>query len=215
MKMDLEKHFKEARETFELAEQEHYENFWYVLFVKTSYEDQVRRQLSSFDFQDRMNVFTPTKERIIKLSNKITTRRKAMFPGYLFVETETKAEDFGYFIYRSRLYLQKLLKIVSYGTLFDIAMKDEERKFLEAIMNKERCVAASEGIIVGDRTIITEGPLVGQEGIIKKIDRHKRRAFIELPMFGQLRSVEVALTIAQKTLVSSNSNEEPQGGLIL
>jgi transcription antitermination factor NusG len=112
-----------------------------------------------------MNIFTPTKERIIKLPDKIITKRKAMFPGYIFVETETKAEDFGFFIYRSKYYLQKILKVVRYGRSFDIAMRDEERKFLETIMNKERCVAASGGIIEGDRTVITEEPLVGQEGI--------------------------------------------------
>ena len=121
-----------------------------------------------------------------------------MFPGYLFIETDMSIEDFGYFIYRSKYYLQKILKVLRYGISFDIAIKDEERKFLETLMNKERCVEASKGIIEGDRILVTEGALMGQESIIKKIDRHKRKAFIELPLFEENRLVQVALEIVEK-----------------
>ena len=185
-------------ETFEYSQKEQHANFWYVLFVKTSFENQVCRQLGSFDLYDKLNIFTPTKERILKLPGQIKTEKKILFPGYLFIETEMKAEDFGYFIYRSKYYLQKILKVVRYGTSFDIAMKDDERIILEMLLNKERCVEASKGIIQGDRVIITEGALMGHESVIKKIDRHKRKAFIELPFFGELKSIQVALEIVEK-----------------
>jgi transcriptional antiterminator NusG len=198
METEMTKPAGKAPETAGSAGQGCDKDFWYVLFVKTGHEERVRRQLGSFGFKDNMEIFTPTREKIIKLPDRIMVQKKAMFPGYLFVETGTRAEDFGFFVYRSKFYLQKILKVVRYGASFDIAMKEEERKALEAIMDQGRCVAASRGIIVGDRTMITEGPLMGQEGIIRRIDRHKRRAFLELPMFGQPRLAEVALTVVEK-----------------
>ena len=183
---------------FDLAELNSYTNYWYVLFVKTSYEEQVHQQLKCFDFHDNMNIFIPSKEQFIKLPSQIIKSSKALFPGYLFVETNLKAEDFRKIIYRSRYYLQKILRVVHYGTAYDIVMRGEERRILEMIMNKEHCIEASNGIIVGDRIIITEGALMGQESIIKKVDRHKRKAFIEILMFGELRQVPVALNIVEK-----------------
>ena len=179
------------------------------MFVKNSYEEQVCQQLNCFDFHDNINIFIPSKEQIIKLPNQIIKVRRALFPGYLFVETEIKAEDFSKIIYRSKYYLQKIVRVVRYGTSYDIAMREEERRILETIMSKERCIEASNGIIEGDRIIITEGALLGQESIIKKIDRHKRKAFIEILMFGELRQIQVALNIVEK--VAGNDGE----GLIL
>ncbi|MCX8131472.1 MAG: hypothetical protein N3I35_15440 [Clostridia bacterium] len=45
---------------------------------------------------------------------------------------------------------------------------------------------------------VTTGPLQGRESIIRKINRHKRRAEIELMWFGDLRQVSVALEIVCK-----------------
>lgn len=56
----------------------------------------------------------------------------------------------------------------------------------------------SKGIILNDNIIINSGPLKGRESIIKKIDRHKRRAEIELMWFGDLKQVSVALEIVSK-----------------
>ena len=46
----------------------------------------------------------------------------------------------------------------------------------------------------------TDGPLQGKEGLIKKIDRHKRKAYLELPMFGRMQTVQVGLEIVAKTV---------------
>ena len=56
----------------------------------------------------------------------------------------------------------------------------------------------SKGLIVNDQVIIREGPLKGNEGLIKKIDRHKRRAYLELEMFGRTVETQVGLEIVEK-----------------
>ena len=62
----------------------------------------------------------------------------------------------------------------------------------------EQIVSMSEGIIEGTQVIITSGSLMGMEGLIKKIDRHKRKAWLDLELFGRMQQVEVGLEITRK-----------------
>ena len=71
---------------------------------------------------------------------------------------------------------------------------------MERFGGPKQIVGMSEGVIEGSQIIISSGPLQGLEGYIKKIDRHKRKAWVELPMFGRLQKVEVGLEIVRKTL---------------
>ena len=43
-----------------------------------------------------------------------------------------------------------------------------------------------------------EGPLVGMEGMIKRIDRHKRMAVLEVELFNRISEVKVGLEIVEK-----------------
>jgi transcriptional antiterminator NusG len=55
-------------------------------------------------------------------------------------------------------------------------------------------------MIENSQVIILSGPLEGMEGYIKKIDRHKRKAYLEIPMFGGVQTVEMGLEVAFKTV---------------
>lgn len=37
-----------------------------------------------------------------------------------------------------------------------------------------------------------------KEGLIRRIDRHKRKTYLELEMFGRMKKVEVGLEIMRK-----------------
>lgn len=47
--------------------------------------------------------------------------------------------------------------------------------------------------MVGDKIQITIGPLVGLEGLIVGINRHKRKAWLETMMFGRKQTIKVGL----------------------
>ena len=53
-------------------------------------------------------------------------------------------------------------------------------------------------MIVGDRVTITEGPLAGYESYIKKINRHKMEAVVQIEMMNAPRDVTVGLEIVKK-----------------
>jgi transcriptional antiterminator NusG len=54
--------------------------------------------------------------------------------------------------------------------------------------------------MVGDKIHITDGPLKGRESIVRKVNRHKRLAWIEIKFMGEARLVSVALEIVDKIL---------------
>ena len=80
-----------------------------------------------------------------------------------------------------------------------VPLTEEEVQFLKRFGGEEQVVEMSEGIIENSETKILSGPLVGMEGTIRKIDRHKRKAWIEIEMFGRMQLVQVGLEILKKS----------------
>ena len=86
------------------------------------------------------------------------------------------------------------------GTGDDVVpLTEEEVDFLTSFGGDDQVVPISEGIIENSKVIVMSGPLAGKEGYIKKIDRHKRKAYLELPMFGRIQRIQVGLEIVSKT----------------
>ena len=68
----------------------------------------------------------------------------------------------------------------------------------KAMVNDNYEIPLSVGIIEGDKVIVKEGPLSGMEGLIKKIDRHKRVAVLNAQMFEQDVDIRIGLEIIEK-----------------
>lgn len=81
-----------------------------------------------------------------------------------------------------------------------VPLTAEEVDFLLSFGREEQVVEMSEGIIENDRVIITKGPLKGNEGLIRKIDRHKRKAWLEIQMFRRTMEMQVGVEIVRKRL---------------
>ena len=59
-------------------------------------------------------------------------------------------------------------------------------------------IGMSKGVIRDGNAVITKGPLKGRERLIRKIDRHKRIAEIEIPIGSDKKRVAVGLEIYKK-----------------
>ena len=78
-------------------------------------------------------------------------------------------------------------------------MDDRDIAFINAFTSSEnRTVEMSTGVVEGDDVIILNGPLMGHAGWIKKIDRHKRLAYLEVEMLGRTTTVKLGLEIVVK-----------------
>ena len=166
---------------------------WYVIQVRTGTEEEIQRQCETIiDKSILEKSFIPKYEQERKYQGEWHTELKALFPGYVFLVSEEKEKLF--FELKRIMGLTKLL-----GTGETIVpLTNEEVNFLLRLGGKEQTVEMSEGIIENDRVVVTSGPLKGNEGLIRKIDRHKRKAWLEIEMFGRTVEMQVGLEVVGK-----------------
>lgn len=119
--------------------------------------------------------------------------KKVLFPGYLILAA-MDADELNSELRKAGLFL----KLLRSGEIIT-PLTREEQLLLLRLGGEEQTMEMSEGIIENSVVQIYAGPLRGMEGCVKKIDRHKRKAWVELPMFGRVQLVEVGLEIVAKT----------------
>lgn len=167
---------------------------WYVVQVFTGTEKTICRQAEKAIPADILQrIFIPHYEEKRRIRGEWKLLQKILFPGYVFVVTDQIEE----------LWLQ-LKKLIGYTRLIGagedvIPLTEEEVAFLLNFGKEEQVVKLSQGIIENDRVRITEGPLMGMEGSIRRIDRHKRKAWVEVQMFGRKQVVQVGVEIVRKS----------------
>lgn len=166
---------------------------WYVVQVESGKEEQVlqhcQRRISE---QILQRGFLPYYDELRKNKGKWTVVRKKLFPGYLFLVTED-AEA----LYQELKKILEWTKLLKTGDTI-VPLSDWEVEFLLRFGGEEQVVGVSRGIIENDRVIVQSGPLKGQEGYIKKVDRHRRKAYLQMEMFGRIVNVQMSLEIVAK-----------------
>lgn len=166
---------------------------WYVVQVRTGTEERIRVQcLKNAQSDVIAKCFIPYYEEQKRIRGKWTMQKKVLFPGYVFIITEQIDKA-----YEELRHIIGLTRLVGTGGEV-VPLSGEEKEFLLKFGGEEQVVRMSEGIIEDSRVRVTSGPLQGIEGCIKKIDRHKRKAWLEVEMFGRMQRIEVGLEITEK-----------------
>jgi transcriptional antiterminator NusG len=171
---------------------------WYIFHVKTGSEQTACNFLNKLFDKEESVAFIPQVEMILKNSKVTSKYLKPMFPGYVFTDSILKERSFVNLTYKYVRFSKCIFKILGSENINFMKLRDDEKNFLLGFLNNEYVTEESKGLIIGDKVYVTSGPLQGRESIIKKIDRHKRRAEIELMCFSDIRRVSVALEIVEK-----------------
>lgn len=79
-----------------------------------------------------------------------------------------------------------------------VPLSESEVQLLLHLGGDDQIVETSIGVMEQDQICITRGPLMGLEGCIKKIDRHKRTAWLEIEMMGRIVETRVGLEVVEK-----------------
>lgn len=165
----------------------------YVLQVIGGRESTSRDLLIKHAFDVIDECFLPINE-LMKRKDGVWHRvRELLFPGYVFVQTqqsEALAE-------RMRT-IPVFMRMLGSNDKF-IPLAPDELAWLELFSpSKTHVVEMSQGVIEGDKVVVTEGPLKGREAMIAKINRHKRLAYLDLSMLGRTKRVRIGLEIVLK-----------------
>lgn len=168
---------------------------WYVVKVFTGKEEAMKAMCLKMISPGLLKkCFIPYREQMKRYEGAWHKERRILFPGYLFVITEEIKE-----------LAAELNKITGFTKVlgdkdFLMPLSDAEVNLLKRLGGDEQIVEMSIGVIEHDKIIINEGPMQGLEGFIRKIDRRKRLARIEIEMFGQVVEAQVGVEIVSKVV---------------
>ena len=162
---------------------------------QTGHEEFAIRDVVADFSKDTVKPFIPTIIKPFKKSGIVQYETQLLFPGYIFVETKLLNNEFVQIINKTIYSSKHLVKLLTYGT-DDVALKEDERRILESIWDKEKHqISSSKGVLKNNRITIIDGPLMGMESKIKKINRHKMQAMVEVELLNKVENVMVGLEI--------------------
>ena len=75
-----------------------------------------------------------------------------------------------------------------------------ETPYMKELCQEGNLIGMSRGVIRDGKVIVTAGPLKGRERLIRRIDRHKRTAEIEIPFADKNTRITVGLEIYEKQM---------------
>lgn len=168
---------------------------WYVIRTRTGQEDNVidiiDRKVSKSLYKD---IWYVNRYSIRKKQGQESIIKTKMYPGYVFINTDHPDEIDEFLGHASDF--DGLLQTGDYFTPID----EKDRDLVDFFSQTSGEIGESRGIIVNGKTKVESGPLKGYEDRIVKIDRHKRKAWVN---FGDDRDVIFALEITEKIEDSS------------
>lgn len=188
---------------------------WYVLVVETGKEDLVRTMILKYLKKQPIHAIVPKRklqERRLGQSYEVC---RTMFPGYVFVKTEMNVKTYYDFKRLPKCYrlLNRFnnndnhnnvgeedkgenIKYCPENFLFSKIDVEEISLILQLIGNDE-LIEYSTLHVENAKVIVHDGPLKGMEGIIKKIDKRKKRARIVMDIMGSKRYLDVGINILE------------------
>lgn len=130
--------------------------------------------------------FLPLRQEIFHAAGEWHLQTKKLLPGYLFLASDDPKQ------------LTEQCKKNHILAKNDelILLNDQDMGLFS--LTKNGIFELSKGIIVNGKLKIISGPLMGKKSEIKKIDRHKRKAWVSVNLFGKERLIVVGLEVFQK-----------------
>ncbi len=166
---------------------------WHVVQVQTGNELQTKDICNQLiEKKLLIECFIPLYEKMKRYQGKWHKEKEILFPGYMFIKTDDIDS-----LFLALKSVPKLTKVLGVGQEF-VPIHENEERFLEKILNENYTVEVSKGYIAGEQVYITDGPMKNFRGKIKKINRHKRIAIIELDMFGRKTEASLGLEVIGK-----------------
>lgn len=168
---------------------------WYVIQTMAGQEEAIKQMAEKYmpnDCQEEYRLIYYIRKK--RYQGRWHEIKEMLLPGYLFLVADSPWPA------RERLKkimkFSKLLRNYEENEIYPISK--EEEQFLKRLAGDGTEVGMSYGMIEGDTVRIIAGSLMGMEAVIRKIDRHKRIAYIEMQIFGEVKLVQVGLEIVEK-----------------
>lgn len=168
---------------------------WYVIHVVTGREDMVVASVSKLVRKGLYTeCFNPTYKVQKRFKGVWKTVERPLFPGYVIVDTDDPKT-----MSMALRSIAGAIRILGNDYGYTPLPKEEQRWIADFTQKGDRAIGLSTGVIEGDKVIVTQGPLINRTANIKKVDRHKRLAWLELDLYGRTVAVKVGLSIIRRS----------------
>lgn len=125
-----------------------------------------------------------------KVRGRFEQVERALLPGYIIAITNAPLE-----LNRYMHELPEFARVLVMGDRF-APLREDEAQVIAAFTDRgDRVVPMSTGIKDGDRVVVVEGPLVGHEGMIDRIDRRRGMAYLRFQICGRTVETRVGLAV--------------------
>lgn len=138
-----------------------------------------------------LNVFVLTYDKMSRYQGAWHMEKQLIFPANVLMESNNEE------ILREELNRRKEVAKQIRNIL---RLEPKEEKFLKFLCGTKKHIEMSKGVIRKGVTQVTEGPLMGMEAQICKIDRHKRLARLRMPDGQNIRYIPAGLEIVEKII---------------
>lgn len=173
---------------------------WYAVQVETGREDAacalILRAAQAAGIADAFkDLFSPKRRTLAKVRGELVWGLEPLLPGYVIaVARRDDLDAVATALRRS----PRFARLVGQGGAF-APLSDQEVAWICAFTQRgNRTVEMSEGFVEGGRVVVTSGPLVGREALIKRVNRRKRVAYLELRMCGRTVDVRMGLSLVKR-----------------
>ncbi|MDN4618078.1 antiterminator LoaP [Paenibacillus sp. PsM32] len=170
---------------------------WYTFFVQTGKEDYIKKHIDRHYDDKQLKCMIP--KRIIpeKRQGIVKDEVKVLFPGYIFVKTHMIQD-----VYHSIKTTPHVYYLVGSSSCTTANTKEYFTKIPENQMNwllqlfgQNHIIGYSDIMVLDENVQVISGPLMGKEAIIRKIDKRKGRAKIEVQLLNDIRLIDVGIEI--------------------
>lgn len=159
---------------------------WFVLQVMTGQEDPIRDSLLS----KGIHAAVAHERRVLRSGGKWLERDYVVVPSYVFIRIEYT--DALYYVLKGT---QGVIRLLGNGSQPSPLLPEEE-KWIQAW---EQPLVPSKVHFSRDGTYqVIDGPLAGENVKLLKLDRHRRRAKVEISILGNPQITYLSLEILKE-----------------
>lgn len=160
----------------------------YCVYCKSGSEEYVANSLR---IKLNVEVIFPTKQIQEKRNGEWQTKEKPITPGYIFIYSKEKL------VFEKDLNITNLYKILQYeDKTKELIGQDYEYALL--IYTHNGCLETSKVMTSGSEVRIIDGPLKDLAGKIIKLDKHKKKAWIETVFFNELTTITLGVEFLEE-----------------
>ena len=166
----------------------------FVIQVTTGREMECRRFLMKSGCFPEKSLSFPRRKLMVRKQGKVSEKQAPLFPGYLFFKTDEVHPD-------------QLLAVRETPGIFNFLKTDgnltplyqEEEEQLNLFMSTGEIAGISEiDFQENNRITVLKGPLKGQEGLIVKLDKRKKRAKVRLSLYKEAFLIDFGFDFVKK-----------------